>query len=214
MSTSKHYTPTQGYTHLIDPGEYGIRNLHFGILNLSPNSTYFDHSGDCEVVLIALEGHCRLLVGHNGNKANGDLGKRKDVFVGEACLAFIPHHTTFEIITTSDSVEIAFCKTASLSEAAAVILNAGERPNDLNYKLCIAENEFETEWIGEGFCFYRFIDAKGTATVNLVDSENRSARVVISHNDLLVISEQTRARLLEYDGIFYQLSVVQSTHLQ
>ncbi len=214
MSVFKHYTPTEGYTHLADPGDFGISNLHFGILNLSPNSTYFDHSDDYEVVLIALGGQCRLLVGHNGNKANGDLGKRKDVFDGEACLAFIPHHTTFEIITTSESVEIAFCKTPSHTDPAAVILNAGENRTDTNYNLCMCENAFETEWIGEGFCFYRFLDGKGTATVNLIDSKDKSARVSLHHNDLLGIAEQTRARLLEYDGVIYQLSVFQSTHLQ
>ncbi len=214
MSVSKHYTPTLGYTHLIAPGESGIKNLHFGILNLSPNSTYFDHSDDCEVALIALEGECRLLVGHNGNKANGVLGKRKDVFDGEACLAFIPHRTTYEVITTSKRVEIAFCKTPSHTDSAAVILDAGENRTDTNYKLCICENEFETEWIGEGFCFYRFLEEKGTATVNMDDSKNKSTRVVMHHNDLLGIAEQTRARLLEFEGEIYELTVFQSIHLQ
>lgn len=214
MSAFKHYIPTQGYTHLITPGEFGTKYLHVGILNLSPNSTYFDHSDDCEVVLIVLGGCCRLLVGHNGNKANGLLGKRRDVFDGETCLAYIPHHTTFEIITTSDSVEISFCKTPSRTDSAAIIVGPGENLSDRTYNLSVRENRFETEWIGEGFCFYRFIDRKGTAIVNLIDAENKSARVFLHHNDLLVITEQTRARLLGFDSEIYQLSVVHSTHLQ
>lgn len=214
MSVSKHYTSTEGYTHLIDLGESIIENLHFGILNLSPNSTYFDHSDSCEVVLIVLGGQCRLLVGHNGNKANGVLGKRKDVFDGEACLAFIPHHTTYEVITTSNRVEIAFCKTPSHTDSAAVILNVGENRTNTNYKLSIFENELETEWIGEGVCFYRFHEEKGSASIYLDDSENKSTRVVMHHNDLLGIADQTRARLLEFEGEIYELSVFQSIHLQ
>lgn len=214
MSVSKHFIPTQGFTYLVEPGEAGINNLHFGILNQSPNSTYFDHSDSCEVLLIVLGGQCRLLVGHNGNKANGLLGKRNSVFDGEACLAFIPHHTTFEVITTLNSVEIAFCKTPSHVDSAAVILNAGENRSDTNSNLFIRENELYTEWIGEGFCFYRFSDEKGSATVNLEDSENKSTRVVMHHNDLLVLREQTLARLLDYEGEIYQLSVVQSIHLR
>ena len=214
MSAIKHYTPTQGYTHLADPGEVGIENLQFGILNLSPNSTYFDHSDDCEVAVVALGGQCTLLVGHNGNKANGVLGKRKDVFSGDACIAYIPHHTTYEIITTLDSVEIAFCKTRSHTDSAAIIIRQGENISDTDYNLCVSENMLETEWIGEGFCFYRFIDTKGKAIINLIDSDNKAARVCLNHNDLLVITEQTRARLLAYEGNIYQLSVVQTTHLQ
>ncbi len=214
MSVFKHYTPTEGYTHLVSPCDFGISDLHFGILSLSPNSTYFDHSDDCEVVLIALGGNCRLLVGHSGNKANGILGKRKDVFEGEACSAFIPHHTTFEIITTSDRVEIAFCKAPSHTDTAAIIVGYDENLSDRSYNLCVRENMFETEWIGAGFCFYRFIDGKGRARINLIDSKNNSACVCLHHNDLLVIAEQTRARLLDYEGDIYQLSVVQSTHLQ
>ncbi len=214
MLASKHYTPTLGYTHLIAPGEIGINNLHFGILNLSANSTYFDHSDNCEVVMLVLGGQCRLLVGHNGNKANGVLGKRNNVFDGEACLAFIPHHTTFEVVTTSNNVEIAFCKTPSHTDSAAIILNAGESRTETNYNLCIRENEFETAWIGEGLCFYRFFEAKGTASVNLIDSENKSTRVVVHHNDLLAIPGMARAQLLDYEGAIYQLTVTQFTHLQ
>ena len=90
MSARKNYTPTEGYTEIVKPGEMGMTRLHFGILTLTSQATFFDHSEDTEVTLIALGGHCTLLVGHNGNKANGTLGERPDVFHGEACIAYIP----------------------------------------------------------------------------------------------------------------------------
>ena len=74
MSAPKNYTPTDGYTEIVKPGEIGMTKLHFGILTLTPDATFFDHSDDTEVALIALEGSCTLLVGHNGNKAYGTLG--------------------------------------------------------------------------------------------------------------------------------------------
>ena len=211
---SKHYTTADGYTHLINPGELGITNLHFGILNLAPESTFFDHSDDCEVVLIALGGQCTLLVGHNGNKANGILGARADVFDGDACVAYIPHHTTYEVITNRNKVEIAICKTPSYVDTAAVILDAGKIETETNYQLRIIENDITSEWVGEAICFYRFQDRNGSATLQLIDSAKKTARTVLHNNDLLVLPEKTRARLISYEGVYYQLLIAHAISLQ
>ena len=213
MSVFKHYTPTEGYTHLVDPGEFGISHLHFGILNLSPNSTYFDHSDDCEVALLALGGQCTLLVGHNGNKANGVLGKRKDVFSGDACVAYIPHHTTYEVITTSNRVEIVICKTVSYSDIAAIILDSGKIETELGYQLRFTENKIPTILGGEAICFFRFQDANGTVTFQIVGGEKRNKRTVLTNNDLLLLSEQARAQLIYSEGKSYQLLISRFTSL-
>lgn len=207
MSLSKHYSPTQGYSHLIEPGESGINNLHFGILNLSSNSTYFDHSADCEVLLIAFGGQCTLLVGHNGNKANGVLGKRKDVFSGAPGVAYIPHHTTYEVITTSNRVEIAICKTVSYADIAAIILDSGNMETELEYQLRFTENNTPTKLDGEAICFFRFQDANGTVLYQTVDGEKKKTRTVLSNNDLLLLSEKTRAQLIYSEGKSYQLLI-------
>ena len=214
MSASKQYVTTQGYTHLINPGELGITNLHFGILNLIPESTFFDHSDDCEVVLIVLGGQCTLLVGHNGNKANGVLGARANVFDGDACVAYIPHHTTYEIITNKNNVEIAICKTPSHLDSAAVILNTGKIEAEIGYQLRIIENGNSDELIGEAFCFYRFKDEKGSATLKITDSVKKTARIVLHNNDLLILPEKARACLITYEGSCYQLFITHSTPLQ
>ncbi len=214
MPVSKHYTSVEGYTCLIKPGEMGIRNLQFGILNLAHNSTFFDHSDDCEVALIALGGQCTLLVGHNGNKANGVLGERADVFGGEVCVAYIPHHTTYEVITNADSVEIAICKTPSHADTAAIILDAGEIETETDYQLRIIENGTSSELVGEAVCFYRFQNENGSAALQLYDLTKKPARIVLHNNDLLVLLEKTRARLITYEGISYQLFIECSTPLQ
>ena len=213
MSVFEHYTPTQGYTHLVDPGVSAISNLHFGILNLSPNSTYFDHSDDCEVALITLGGQCRLLVGHNGNKANGVLGKRKDVFSGDACIAYIPDHTTYEIITTSDWVEIAICKTASYSDIAAMILDSGKIETESGYQIHFTENANPTELAGEAISFFRFQHENGTVTVQIFEGEQKKERSVLTNNDLLLLSEKSRAQLIYSVGRSYQLSVSRFTSI-
>ncbi len=214
MLRPKHYITTEGYIQLIVPGELGITNLHFGILNLAPESTFFDHSDDCEVALIALEGQCTLLVGHNGNKANGVLGERADVFDGDACVAYIPHHTTYEVITNRNGVEIAICKTRSHKDTAAIILEAGKIEIETDYQLRIIENNVSNEWVGEAICFYRFQDGNGSATLQFIDPEKKKARIVLHNNDLLVIPEGTRARLITGEGVCYQLSITHSTPLQ
>ena len=191
-----------------------ITNLHFGILNLAPESTFFDHSDDCEVVLVALGGHCTLLVGHNGNKANGTLGERANVFDGDACIAYIPHHTTYEVFTNRIGIEIAICKTPSHKDTAAVLLEAGEIEVETDYQLCIIENDISSEWVGEAICFYRFQDENGSATLQFIDPEKKKARIVLHNNDLLVIPEKTRARLITYEGVCYQLLITHSTPLQ
>ncbi len=214
MSVIKQYKTTDGYTPLIGPGEFGTTNLQFGILNLDPESTFFDHSDDCEVALIALGGQCTLLVGHNGNKANGILGERADVFDGDASIAYIPHHTTYEVITNEARVEIAICKTPSYSDTAAVILEAGEVETETDYQLRIIENNILTEWVGEAISFFRFQDENGSVTLQLVDSANKTTRITLSNNNPIVLPEETRARLITYDGKCYHLLITRSTPLQ
>ncbi len=176
MPNAKTYTPTEGYVDIAPPGEMGT--LQLGILNLTPNATYFDHSDDTEVALIALGGNCTLLVGHNGNKANGILGERPDVFHGEACVAFIPHHTTYEVLTGEAGIEIAVCKTASHSETAAVILGAGEVADETNRHLHITENEMPNRRGGEAVCLIRYPHEESTTVFqfpSIGDGEKKEA---------------------------------------
>lgn len=217
MSASKNYTPTDGYTQIVKPGEIGITKLHFGILSLTSEATFFDHSDDTEVALIALGGDCTLLVGHNGNKANGILGERPDVFHGEACVAYIPHHTTYEILASEAGIEIAVCKVPSHSESAAVILAAGEAVDEDETHLRISERLFSDDLeastniptiptSAETICFHRFLDGNGVVTFDVAHS-TETIRAQLYHNDVFVVSEHDSIVKLTSEGIGYQLWV-------
>lgn len=208
MSASKNYTPTNGYTEIVKPGELGITKLYFGILTLTSKSTFFGHSDDTEVALIALGGSCTLLVGHNGNKAYGTLGQRRDVFHGEACIAYIPHHTTYEILTHETGVEIAVCKVQSHSESAAVILREGETIGENETRLKIWEDVFsedsDVRVNGEAVCFQRFRDTDGVAIYD-VTRTTETVRAQVYHNDVFTVSEQHQVILLTSGHGSYQL---------
>ena len=218
MLVPKNYTPTQGYTEIVTPGDMGITHLHFGILNLTPDTTFFDHSDDTEVALIALGGQCTLLVGHNGNKANGVLGERPDVFHGEACIAYIPHHTTYEVLAGEAGIEVAVCKVPSYTESAALILEAGEAADAGETHLRIWENALSEEAdvdIGgayampteeEAICLHRFRDADGVATFDVTRTVE-TARVRLYHNDVFAVPEQDDIVALTSEGVGYQLWV-------
>lgn len=217
MSASKNYTSTHGYTEIVKPGEMGITKLHFGILRLTSEATFFDHSDDTEVALIALGGDCTLLVGHNGNKANGILGERPDVFHGEACVAYIPHHTTYEILAGESGIEIAVCKVPSHSESAAVILEAGEAVDEDKTHLRISENVFSDDLEAstnaptipakaETICFHRFLDGNGGVTFDIARS-TETIRAQLYHNDVFVVSENDSVVALTSEGSGYQLWV-------
>ena len=208
MSASKNYIPTDGYTEIVKPGEMGIVKLHFGILTLTSKSTFFGHSDDTEVALIALGGNCTLLVGHNGNKAYGTLGERRDVFHGGACVAYVPHHTTYEILTHETGVEIAVCKILSHSETAAVILREGERIGEDETRLRIWENLYsdgsDVRVNGEAICFQRFRDTDNVAVYD-VTRTTETVRVQVYHNDVFTVPERHQAILLTSGNGSYQL---------
>ena len=217
MSASKNYTPTNGYTEIVKPGEMGGTKLHFGILSLTSEATFFDHSDDNEVALIVLGGDCTLLVGHNGNKANGVLGERPDVFHGEACVAYIPHHTTYEILTNESGIEIAVCKIPSHAESAAVILEAGEAVGEDGTHLRISENVFSdnleasvnTPTIptkAEAICFHRFLNGNGVVTIDIARG-TETTRAQLYHNDVFVVSERDSIVTVTSEGVGYQLWV-------
>ncbi len=220
MSARKNYTPTEGYTEIVKPGEMGITKLHFGILTLTPQSTFFDHSDDTEVALVALGGHCILSVGHNGNKAYGVLGDRPDVFQDEACVAHIPHHTTYEMLTEEEGIEVAVCKVESHSESAAIILNAGETAAEHETHLRISENVLSddssvnardmprTLTEGEAICLYRSRDADAIIlNITRTVDDKKTARVQMYNNDVLMLAEHDSIVSVTSKAVSYQLWV-------
>ena len=159
-----------------------------------------------------------MLVGHNGNKANGVLGERPDVFHGEACIAYIPHHTTYEVLAGEAGIEVAVCKVPSYTESAALILEAGEAADAGETHLRIWESDLSEETDAsaagthmvvsgtEAICLHRFRDADGVATFDVTRTVE-TARVRLYHNDVFAVPEQDDIVALTSEGVGYQLWV-------
>ena len=159
-----------------------------------------------------------MLVGHNGNKAYGVLGERPDVFHGEACVAHIPHHTTYEVLAGEAGIEVAVCKVLSYAESAAIILEAGETVDESETHLRIWETDLSGEvdvetWDAnvmlsgeEAICLHRFRDADGVATFDITRTVE-TVRVRLYHNDILAVPEQDTITALDSEGVGYQLWV-------
>lgn len=210
MNLFKKYKPDKGYTRLIESGEMGITGLDFGILNLGVGESFFEDTGDNEVMLVVLGGQCELLVGHNGNKAHGLIGERADVFGGEAYRASIPYRTTYEILAHDEPVEVAVCKAPSFLETAAVILEPGDDFNRDEHALLI--NETPAHSIsGEAICLYRFAPPEGYASQRIYSEAGPVEQSVkVRHNNVLALPKGYHADLVKSQAQLYCLQICRS----
>ena len=210
MDLYKKYEPDKGYTRIIEVGEMGITCFEFGILNLGVGESFFEDTGDNEVMLVVLGGRCELLVGHNGNKAHGLIGERANVFEGEAYRASIPYRTTYEIIAHDEPVEVAVCKAPSFLETAAVILEPGDDFNRGEHALIVSESPMHSI-SGEAICLYRLTPAEGRTSQRIyseIDSFEQS--VSLRHNNVLALPKGYRAELVESEARLYCLRICYS----
>ena len=185
----------------------GITGLEFGVLNLGAGESFFEDTGDNEVMLVVLGGRCELLVGHNGNKAHGLIGDRADVFDGEAYRASIPFRTTYEILAHEEPVEVAVCKAPSFLETAAVILEPGDDFNRGEHALIVSETPAHSI-SGEAICFYRLTPPDGHVSqriCNEIDAFEQS--VSVHHNNVLALPKGYHAELAEVEAELYCLRV-------
>ena len=205
MNLYRKYKPDKGYTRIIESGQMGITGLDFGILNLGVGESFFEDTGDDEVMLVVLGGRCELLVGHNGNKAHGLIGDRADVFDSEGYRASIPYRTTYEILAHDEPVEVAICKTPSFLETAAVILEPGDDFNRSEHALIVSETPAHLI-SGEAICLYRLTPADGHASqriYNKIDAFEQS--VSVHHNNVLALPKGYHAQLTEVETWLYCL---------
>ena len=207
MNLYKKYRQDKGYTRIIESGEMGITGLDFGILNLGVGESFFEDTGDNEVMLVVLGGRCELLVGHNGNKAHGLIGDRADVFEGEAYRASIPYRTTYEILAHDEPVEVAVCKAPSFLETAAVILEPGDDFNRGEHALIVSETPTHSI-SGEAICFYRLIPVDGHAAHRIYSEVNAFEQSMsVRHNNVLVLPKGYHAELAEMEARLYCLQI-------
>ncbi len=175
----------------------GVTGLSFAILNLDIGESFFEDTGDNEVILVVLGGQCELLVGHNGNKAHGLIGERTSVFGGEAYRASIPFRTTYEILAHDEPVEVAVCKAPSFLETAAVILEPGDNFSRDEHALMVDETPVHSI-SGEAICFYRLTPMEGYASQRIHSEVDAFEQTVALHdNSVLALPKGYRAELVE-----------------
>ena len=207
MNLYKKYKPDNGYIRIIESGEMGITELDFGILNLGVGESFFEDTGDNEVMLVVLGGRCELLVGHNGNKAHGLIGDRTDVFEGEAYRASIPYRTTYEILAHDEPVEVAVCKAPSFLETAAVLLEPGDDFNRGEHALIASETPAHSI-SGEAICFYRLAPVEGHVSQRIYsDIDSFEHSVSICHNNVLALPKGYHSELAELEIRLYCLQI-------
>ena len=205
MNLYKKYQPDKGYIRIIEGGEMELTRLELGILNLGVGESFFEDTGDNEVMLVVLGGQCELLVGHNGNKAHGLIGERANVFGGEAYRASIPYRTTYEILAHDTPVEVAICKAPSFLETAAVILEPGDDFNRDEHALIVGETPIHSI-SGEAICFYRLVPAEGYASQRIYSEVHSFEQSMsIHHNNVLALPKGYRAELVESKDRLYCL---------
>ena len=210
MKLYKKYKPDEGYTRIVERGEMGTVGLDFGILNLGVGESFFEDTGDNEVMLVLLGGRCELLVGHNGNKAHGLIGDRADVFGGEAYRASIPYRTTYEILAHDEPLEVAICKAPSSLETAAVILEPGDDFNRSEHALIVSETPARSI-SGEAICFYRLAPADGHTSQRIYSEVNAFEQSVsLRHNNVLALPKGYHAELAETEARLYCLRICYS----
>ena len=207
MNLYKRYKPDKGYTRIVERGEMGVMGLDFGILNLGVGESFFEDTGDNEVMLVLLGGRCELLVGHNGNKAHGLIGERANVFGGEAYRASIPYRTTYEILAHDEPLEVALCKAPSFLETAAVILEPGDDFNRDEHALIVNETAAHSV-SGEAICFYRLAPAEGYASQRIYSEVNAFEQCVnLRHNNVLALPKGYHAELTAAAARLYCLRI-------
>ena len=108
MNYKKTYVPHNGYTPLCTIGECSLKNLEFGIIELTNDQDLTFETGDREVAFVILGGKASFRA--NG-KDYGTLGVRRNVFENPKAECFYaPRESTVEIHSPWN-VKIAVCAT-------------------------------------------------------------------------------------------------------
>jgi len=119
MNLLERYTQEEGYTEIIAESDKRMKYIEFGILRLEEGATFKEETNDKEVALIILSGKCSV---KGKNFEFKDIGERSSVFTGKACSVYLPCHTSYEVIGSKRTVEIAVCKAPSDLESKVELI--------------------------------------------------------------------------------------------
>ncbi len=132
-SYKKTYVPQNGYTSICKIGECSLKDLEFGIIELTAGQKYVFETQDREVAFILLSGKASFAA---GGKDYGLLGVRRSVFENPKAEAFYAGRGTSVEITSLWNVKIAVCGTPidtdtepqAIRQADVRVLRLGVKP--------------------------------------------------------------------------------------
>ena len=151
-----HSRPREGYTAIIEPGQYNMQLTGFGLLQLSAGQSWSASSAESELALIILGGKCAV-------QGEGfhfkEVGRRATVFDGKPYAVYLPRHQNYEILASSQ-LDLALCRAPATKESAPPSLITPEMTRSLsigrdNFKreaCIIIDEKFDSRhfYIGEG----------------------------------------------------------------
>ena len=108
MNFKKSYEPQNGYTHICRIGECSLKDLEFGIIELTPGQKLEFDTKDKETAFVVLWGTCAFIA--NG-KDYGKVGMRATVFASPKAECFYAGRNTRIEMTSVHNCRIAVCAT-------------------------------------------------------------------------------------------------------
>ncbi|MFH1511859.1 MAG: 5-deoxy-glucuronate isomerase [Bacillota bacterium] len=108
MNYKKTYTPKIGYTPMCEIGKCSLKDLEFGILELTDGQSYTFETKDREIAFIILGGKAKFTA---NDMDYGMLGVRRSVFENPKAECFYAPRNCKTRIQSSGSLKIAVCGT-------------------------------------------------------------------------------------------------------
>ena len=141
MNYKKTYTPQKGFTPLCEIGKCSLKDLEFGILELSDGESYTFPTRDREVAFVLLSGKANFTA--NGTDY-GMVGVRRSVFESPKAECFYAPRDCTVLINSPWNVKIAVCSTPVMEESVPQVI----RQNDVRVvRLGVKPWERDTSFI-------------------------------------------------------------------
>jgi len=111
------------YQEIVPPGR--LRFLDFARLQLAKGDNYIGRTGSRECVLDVFAGSASVSIERAGkeNEIYPLVGERADVFAGPPVMVYIPPESTYEVVTTTDYLDVGIFSAPSQATAPPALLD-------------------------------------------------------------------------------------------
>ena len=172
MNYKKTYTPKNGYTPLCEIGKCSLKDLEFGILELSDGQSYTYETKDREVAFIILGGKANFTA--NG-KDYGMVGARRNVFENPKAECFYAPRNCSVKIDSPWNIKIAVCSTPidvdsepqAIHQADVRVVRLGVKPWERDTSFIVDDEAEMIATMGDGL----YAASMGGGSVNPATGE-------------------------------------------